>query len=165
MGRWYPNKDNTDSPFDKIMLLRIAPSSSFDGLFPEKKSPLINGTRWLAGPLEAIVNVRSASQAERGNLETDLAALYLTKSQDAVADPDARQEVRAMARPSFESGRKTAAEAAALRKFQYRKTGKSRKLRNRNSKAQRPKHQHLSQAGTSKTIPPLCQLEQPPELH
>ena len=93
LRRWYPIKDERDEDgnkkcsFDRILLLRIAPATSFDGLVPEDKPAIFGATRWLAGPLETMVNVRGASQAERGNLETDLARLYLAKKEIASCKP------------------------------------------------------------------------------
>lgn len=126
LRRWYPIKDTPESPFARVLLLRVAPASSFDGLHPEEKPAIISATRWLAGPLETMVNVRGASQAERGNLETDLAALYLAKKEIAPVsseEPDVKEVKTMTSIPMQKSG--NAAEAAALRKFEYRKMGKT----------------------------------------
>ena len=63
-----------DRPFDRILLLRIEPSYNEDlGQIPDSGG-WTGSLRWLAGPAEAMVNVRAASQLERGNLESDLAS-------------------------------------------------------------------------------------------
>lgn len=76
LKRWA--KETTSSrTFDRILLLRIEPSASVDqNQIPDSGGPL-GWFRWLIGPVEAMTQVRSASQLERGNLESDLAALYL----------------------------------------------------------------------------------------
>jgi hypothetical protein len=61
--------------FDRILFLRIQPSWVDDKNEPSSSGGLLGFFRWLAGPAETMVNVRSASQLERGNLETDLAEL------------------------------------------------------------------------------------------
>ena len=61
-----------DRPFDRILLLRIEPSYSDDlGQIPDSGG-LAGSLRWLVGPAETMLNVRAASQLERGNLESDL---------------------------------------------------------------------------------------------
>lgn len=63
-------------PFDRVLLLRIQPSSDADAPPPESTSQLAkiqSQFRWLAGPLEALASMRSTSQVERGQLEVDLA--------------------------------------------------------------------------------------------
>jgi len=77
LERWSSLKVK-DRPFDQILVLRIIPAVSSDSLAPPSSSWLAKNMRWLTGPLETIANVRGTSQAERGNLETDLAALYLS---------------------------------------------------------------------------------------
>lgn len=56
-------------PFDRVLFVRIQP-------FPTKQlKPAQTGKGWkfaVTGPLTGMLNVRQASQAERGNLETDL---------------------------------------------------------------------------------------------
>ena len=67
-----PEKE--ERPFDRILLLRIEPSHSNDlNRIPNHRG-LAGWLRWLAGPAETMAKVRSASQLERGNLESDLAA-------------------------------------------------------------------------------------------
>ena len=67
----------SERPFDRILLLRIEPSHSKDlNRIPDHRG-LAGWLRWLSGPAETMAKVRSASQLERGNLESDLAALYL----------------------------------------------------------------------------------------
>jgi len=73
--------DVVDRPFEQILIIRIAPSVNSDSLEPPSSKWLVKNLRWLTGPLETIANVRSTSQAERGNLETDLATLYLEPPQ------------------------------------------------------------------------------------
>ncbi len=77
LERWASEAKAT-RPFDQILVLRIMPSMNGDSLAPPTSHWLVKNLRWLLGPIETIANVRSASQCERGNLETDLAALYLT---------------------------------------------------------------------------------------
>ena len=61
-------------PFARILLLRIEPAYSEDtGKLPNSGG-VAGSLRWLAGPAEAMVKVRAASQLERGNLESDLAS-------------------------------------------------------------------------------------------
>ncbi len=74
--RW-SKLDLDDQPFEQILVIRIAPSVNSDSLEPPSSKWLVRNLRWLTGPLETIANVRGTSQAERGNLETDLATLYL----------------------------------------------------------------------------------------
>jgi hypothetical protein len=56
-------------PFDRVLFVRIQP-------FPTKQpKPAQTGNGWkfaVTGPLQGMLSVRQASQAERGNLETDL---------------------------------------------------------------------------------------------
>ena len=67
----------SDRPFQRILMVRIEPApTADDGTVPDAGGGW-GWFRWLAGPVETIINVRSASQLERGNLESDLAALYL----------------------------------------------------------------------------------------
>jgi hypothetical protein len=75
LEKW-SSKPEGDRPFDQILLLRIMPAVNSDSLEPPSSPWLAKNLRWLTGPLETIANVRSTSQSERGNLETDLAALY-----------------------------------------------------------------------------------------
>lgn len=76
LKRWVEKSPN-ERPFDRILLLRIEPSSVEDNNRPADSGGLSGAFRWIAGPGEAMAKVRSTSQLERGNLETDLAALYL----------------------------------------------------------------------------------------
>jgi hypothetical protein len=64
--------------FDRILLLRIEPASVEDKHQPPDAGGPYGWFRWLTGPAETIFKVRSTSQLERGNLESDLAALFLT---------------------------------------------------------------------------------------
>ena len=76
LKRWA--KETTSArTFDRILLLRIEPSASVDQNQIPDSGGLFGWFRWLIGPVEAMTQVRSASQLERGNLESDLAALYL----------------------------------------------------------------------------------------
>jgi hypothetical protein len=95
LRRWAMENGKKRS-FDRILLLRIEPSPVEDRNEPGASGGLSGILRWLVGPGEAMANVRSASQLERGNLETDLASLYLklnaqeqsvrnVKNQDPVA--------------------------------------------------------------------------------
>lgn len=77
LERWSSIPKET-RPFDQILVLRIMPSVNSDSLEPPSSHWLAKNLRWLTGPLETIANVRGTSQSERGNLETDLAALYLS---------------------------------------------------------------------------------------
>ena len=78
LKRWAISLESNETrPFDRILILRIQPSATIDGNTPSPTSGLSPWMRWITGPAETIVKVRSASQSERGNLETDLAALFL----------------------------------------------------------------------------------------
>jgi hypothetical protein len=59
--------------FDRILLIRIEPTPIAKERADDSKEGLMSWVRWVTGPVEAIFNVRSTSQAERGNLESDLA--------------------------------------------------------------------------------------------
>jgi hypothetical protein len=63
-------------PFDRIMLLQLNPARSGDALDPPQASPIFDSLRWLTGPMEAMLRVRSTSQLERGHLEKDLTDLW-----------------------------------------------------------------------------------------
>lgn len=76
LRRWHAEKVD-EKPFQRILLLRIEPAASEDRNIPSDPGGLAGWFRWLTGPVESMVKVRSASQLERGNLEADLAALYL----------------------------------------------------------------------------------------
>ncbi len=58
--------------FDRILLLRIEPALSVEKNDQKTKQDPFSYVRWLIGPLETMINVRSTSQLERGNLESDL---------------------------------------------------------------------------------------------
>ena len=75
--------------FDRVLLLRIEPNpNTSDGT----TGPSVNAEgieswlRWLTGPIEAVVNVRSTSQYERGNLEADL--LYSSEKEQRQANAE-----------------------------------------------------------------------------
>lgn len=71
-----------ERPFDRILLLRIEPSHSNDlNRIPDHRG-LAGWLRWLAGPAETMAKVRSASQLERGNLESDLAVWEMEKREE-----------------------------------------------------------------------------------
>jgi hypothetical protein len=79
LTRWI-HEPRDQRPFDRVLLLRIEPA-------PAEESSSVGGTgslasllRWLSGPFEAMINVRSSSQIERGDLESALAALYLRQT-------------------------------------------------------------------------------------
>ena len=63
--------------FDRILLLRVQPSASVDQNQIPDAGGVAGAFRWLTGPVETMAKVRSASQLERGNLESDLTALHL----------------------------------------------------------------------------------------
>jgi len=84
---------NEEPPFNRILLLRIAPSHNADrNVTPNSNGPA-GWFRWLSGPAETIVKVRSASQLERGNLESDLAELNLglKKTEQTTLEENIRQ--------------------------------------------------------------------------
>ncbi|WP_182870676.1 patatin-like phospholipase family protein [Rhodopirellula sp. JC639] len=85
LKRWVAEAQETKT-FDRILLLRIQPSASVDQNQIPGAGGIAGGFRWLTGPIEAMAKVRSASQLERGNLESDLAALYLDAS-EALPEP------------------------------------------------------------------------------
>jgi hypothetical protein len=74
LKRWASEKPDRKT-FDRILLLRIEPSAVKDKNLPVSSKGFAGMFRWLTGPAETMVNVRNASQLERGNLETDLVAL------------------------------------------------------------------------------------------
>jgi hypothetical protein len=76
LKRWELEKKNQKT-FDRILLLRIEPSSVEDKNQPADSGGISGAFRWLIGPGETMVKVRSASQLERGNLEAELAAFFL----------------------------------------------------------------------------------------
>ena len=76
LKRW-AKENSTPRTFDRILLLRIEPSATVDQNQIPDSGGLFGWFRWLTGPVETMSKVRAASQLERGNLETDLAALYL----------------------------------------------------------------------------------------
>ena len=61
--------------FDRILLIRIQPAV-VDLSAPEA-SRVVSSLRWLTGPLEALANMRSTSQVERGELEVDVGTQYI----------------------------------------------------------------------------------------
>jgi len=91
LRRWSatPKKDR---PFQRILLLRITPVSSGDSLAPPSSHWLFRNLRSLTGPLETMASVRSTSQSERGNLESDLAALYLVEATSPIADAEIKRK-------------------------------------------------------------------------
>lgn len=91
LRRWSatPKKDR---PFQRILLLRITPVSSGDSLDPPSSHWLFRNLRPLTGPLETMASVRSTSQSERGNLESDLAALYLVEANSPVAEVEIKRK-------------------------------------------------------------------------
>src|SRR5262249_6424019 len=69
---YYSTPENEPTrPFDRVLFVRVQP-------FPTKTpSPAKTGKGWqfaTTGPLQGMLKVRQASQAERGNLEADLLA-------------------------------------------------------------------------------------------
>jgi hypothetical protein len=105
LKRW-ASENGKKRSFDRILLLRIEPSPVEDRNEPGASGGLPGTLRWLVGPGEAMANVRSASQLERGNLETDLASLYLklnpreqTVRNGANQDPVAKRSVGATSQP------------------------------------------------------------------
>ncbi|MFO0915508.1 MAG: hypothetical protein U0795_21270 [Pirellulales bacterium] len=89
LRRW-ESTPAADRTFQRILLLRISPASNFDDMRVPESSIWAGGARWLIGPLETMAKVRSASQSERGNLESDLAALYLESAQGTTPGAAAR---------------------------------------------------------------------------
>jgi predicted acylesterase/phospholipase RssA len=73
--RWH-DLPKGSRPFDRMMLLHLNPSRSGDALDPPQASPIFDSLRWLTGPMEAMLRVRSTSQLERGHLEKDLTDLW-----------------------------------------------------------------------------------------
>ncbi|XZE18623.1 hypothetical protein SH449x_003920 [Pirellulaceae bacterium SH449] len=91
LRRWAA-EGRANRSFDRILLLRIEPSAIEDINKPGKSDGFLGSLRWLAGPGETMMNVRNASQIERGNLEADLAALFLTLSKDPDGDAELETE-------------------------------------------------------------------------
>jgi len=86
LKRW-AKENSKPRTFDRILLLRIEPSASVDQNQIPDSGGLFGWFRWLTGPVETMGKVRAASQLERGNLETDLAALYLQVSGPQSKEP------------------------------------------------------------------------------
>ncbi len=72
---------STPKTFDRVLLLRIEPSASEDRNQLPYSGGLAGWFRWLIGPMETMLKVRSASQLERGNLESDLVAWNLNRAE------------------------------------------------------------------------------------
>ncbi len=72
----YENNPTKDRPFDRVVLLRIQafPTSNLDTDEDEEVKAATGWRSALVGPLDAMMTVRSASQAERGDLEVGLLA-------------------------------------------------------------------------------------------
>lgn len=74
-----PEKKKLVVPFQRILLLRIQPSSDLDvGGSDSAERTIMTQMRWLTGPIEALATMRTSSQVERGLLESDLASLIDT---------------------------------------------------------------------------------------
>ena len=71
-------KAKKEVPFQRILLLRIQPSSDIevDNVDSNRWSAQ-SQFRWLTGPVEALASMRTTSQVERGLLESDLATAYI----------------------------------------------------------------------------------------
>ncbi|MEQ1905798.1 MAG: patatin-like phospholipase family protein [Pirellulaceae bacterium] len=80
-------EDTGEAPFKRILLVRILPSVGNESVTPTKASPIVASLRWLSGPLEALARIRSTSQGERGNLETDLAQVGV-RALETVPEPE-----------------------------------------------------------------------------
>jgi hypothetical protein len=72
--------EKRDHTFDRILLLRIEPALSRENEMGPGGFDPMNYLRWLVGPVEAMMNVRSTSQVERGHLEADLTQFYFDLS-------------------------------------------------------------------------------------
>ncbi len=57
----------------RILLIRIQPSPDIAPKVSPPSNNLFASMRWLSGPIEALVSMRSSSQVERGQIEIDLA--------------------------------------------------------------------------------------------
>lgn len=82
LGYWLKESNKQPRTFDRILLLRIEPALSIDDQYAQDSSDPLSYVRWLIGPLEAMMNVRSTSQLERGHLEADLVEIYLDSSSE-----------------------------------------------------------------------------------
>jgi hypothetical protein len=82
LGYWLKEANKQPRTFDRILLLRIEPALSIDDQQEQDSSDPLSYVRWLIGPLEAMMNVRSTSQLERGHLEADLVEIYLDASSE-----------------------------------------------------------------------------------
>lgn len=111
-------------PFDRILLLRIEPSSGVDMNETPNAGGLAGWFRWLAGPVETIAKVRATSQAERGNLETDLVSLLLEEQpSSSLPDSDSPDDT-----PIMMLGSKGASRPVDIQTQErvFRKLGKSK---------------------------------------
>lgn len=62
---------------DRVFLIRIQPSGA-RAVASKRSSRIGSAMRWLLGPLEGIISMRTASQRERGELEVDLLGSQVT---------------------------------------------------------------------------------------
>ncbi len=65
----------SEKVFSRILLLRIQPSTVDNAI--RKENLVVSSLRWLTGPLEAIANMRSTAQVDRGDLEVELSTNYI----------------------------------------------------------------------------------------
>lgn len=93
LTKWAKKRAEDGITFNRILLLRIEPALSIEKDLEQKRSDPLSFVRWLIGPLETMMNVRSTSQLERGNLEADLVETYLDMT-NLEGDPQKTRNLR-----------------------------------------------------------------------
>jgi hypothetical protein len=99
--------------FDRILLLRIEPALSVERPTAESGPSLHAAFRWLIGPLEAMMSVRSTSQVERGHLESDLIELFYDATSEELEPDESPEQDASPRRRIFERLRRRRGNAAA----------------------------------------------------
>ena len=98
LGYWFEESEKTERTFDRILLLRIEPALSLDEEPDQNSMDTLSYVRWLVGPLEAMMNVRSTSQLERGNLEAALVKVDLDECSKSPIQKTSEQKVEELQR-------------------------------------------------------------------
>jgi hypothetical protein len=82
--------------------LRIEPAVTTDKELGQQSLDPLAYVRWLIGPMEAMMNVRSTSQLERGHLEADLVEVYLDASNGQSDDSNSPRQDTELRKRWFE---------------------------------------------------------------
>ncbi|MFM8571654.1 MAG: patatin-like phospholipase family protein [Pirellula sp.] len=120
LGYWYqetealksipntqPNSKKSRT-FDRILLLRIEPAVTTDKELGQQSLDPFAYVRWLIGPMEAMMNVRSTSQLERGHLEADLVEVYLDASNGQSDESNSPRQDTELRKRWFDGSRRPA---------------------------------------------------------